>query len=84
MGVRQINSGIDRKRIIEYLEVELGIIPESDGGYVLPGCVITLTPLINDTSVLRIPRTLVTFTGDDEACTAHQKAFRLRFLSAGG
>lgn len=84
MGVRQINSGIDRKRIIEYLEAELGLTAGPDGGYILPGCVITLTPLINGTSVLRIPRTLVTFTGDDEACAKHQNAFRLRFLSAGG
>ena len=84
MAERQINSGIERKRIVAYLEVELGIIPQMDGRYILPGCVITLKSLEEEHSILQIPRTLVTFTGEAEACAEWQKQFRLRFLSAGG
>lgn len=80
----QINSGIDRKRIIEYLEEELGILPDVEGRYALPGCVIMLEPLEEKHAVLRIPRTLVTFTGEKAVCEERLKQFRLRFLSAGG
>ena len=38
----QIDSGIARKRIVAYLESELGIVPKADGTYQLPGCAITL------------------------------------------
>ncbi len=84
MATRQINSGIDRKRIIEYLEVELCITPEADGSYHLPGCVITLESFTSAGMALQIPRTMVTFSGEEEACLIQQKHFRLRFLSAGG
>ena len=84
MAERQINSGIEQKRIVAYLEEELGIVPQMDGRYILPGCVITLESLKEEHSILQIPRTLVTFSGEEEVCEQWQKQFRLRFLSAGG
>ena len=80
----QIDSGIARKRIVAYLESELGIMPKADGTYQLPGCAITLKSSASANTVLHIPRTIVIFSGEEEACLLQQKNFRMRFLSAGG
>lgn len=84
MTVLQINSGIDYKRIIAYLEDELRLFRDDAGGYLADGCVIQLEPLDSSDNVLKIQRTLVTFSGEEEACRMQQKQFRMRFLSAGG
>lgn len=79
----QINSGIERARILQWLEQELGVTAVQRNVYMLDGCTITLQPL--PPGVLpNIPRTLVTFSGEDDACQKYQQQFRLRFLSAGG
>lgn len=79
----QINSGIERGRILQWLEQELGLAAEQEGVYRLDGCTITLQPLPPGV-LLKIPRTLVTFTGEEATCRMYQRQFRLRFLSAGG
>ena len=84
MAVLQINSGIDRCRIIAYLEDEQCLSREADGGYLTDGCVIKLETLDSPDNVLKIQRTLVIFSGEEEACRVQQKQFRMRFLSAGG
>lgn len=80
----QINSGIDRSRIIDWLERELNVQAVQIGVYPLSGCTITLEPLPIGSGVLKIPRTLVSFCGEPQQCQAYQQQFRLRFLSAGG
>ena len=68
---------------IAALEQELGVTAVQKNVYMLDGCTITLQPL--PPGVLpNIPRTLVTFSGEDDACQKYQQQFRLRFLSAGG
>lgn len=79
----QINSGIERVRILQWLEQELGLVAVQEGVYQLDGCTITLQPLPPGV-LLNIQRTLVVFTGEETACRMYQKNFRLRFLSAGG
>ena len=79
----QINSGIERARILQWLEQELGVTAVQRNVYMLDGCTIILQPL--PPGVLpNIPRTLVIFSGEDDACQKYQQQFRLRFLSAGG
>lgn len=80
----QINSGMARQRIVAYLEEELQLSAIQEGVYVAKGCTITLEPLIQPDAALKIPRTLVSFTGEAEACRQYQQQFRLHFLSAGG
>lgn len=79
----QINSGIERARILHWLEQDLGLAAEQEGEYRLEGCTITLQPLPPGV-LLKIPRTLVTFSGEEDACRNYQRQFRLQFLSAGG
>ena len=69
----QINSGIERARILQWLEQELGVTAVQRNVYMLDGCTITLQPL--PPGVLpNIPRTLVTFTEschfDNDSATA--------------
>ena len=84
MAELRIDSGIERYRITAYLEEELHLQKEQEGVYCIPGCTITLETKVNSHAVLRIPRTLVTFSGEEEICRTMQYQFRLRFLSAGG
>ena len=80
----QINSGISRQRIIHYFEQELCLVPTQPYIYQVPGCTITLLPLEQTHSVLKMSRTLVIFSGEEAACLTQQRQFRFRFLSAGG
>lgn len=80
----QINSGMARQRIVAYLEEELQLSAVQEGVYAAKGCTITLEPLIQPDAALKIPRTLVSFIGEAEACRQYQQQFRLHFLSAGG
>lgn len=79
----QINSGIEPDRIIHWLEKELGLRAVQKGVYALAGCTITLQPLPPGV-LLKMPRTLVTFAGEETVCRDYQRQFRLQFLSAGG
>ncbi len=79
----QINSGIEPDRIIHWLEKVLGLHAVQKGVYALDGCTIILQPLPPGV-LLKIPRTLVTFAGEETVCQDYQRQFRLQFLSAGG
>lgn len=80
----QINSGIELKRIKDYFESELVLKQETENIYLLEGCKIILEVLPNQIGLLKLPRTLVRFIGEDEICRQQQENFRMRFLSAGG
>lgn len=80
----QIDSGISRQRIIQYFEQELGLTPVQPNTYQIPGCTITLQSIEQTNTILKMPRTLILFSGEEAICTAQQWQFRMRFLSAGG
>ena len=87
-GVIDLDCGIACARIEGWLRDELAL--ERDGAtwrYPTPhgSCNVTATPLEGrPLATLRLPRTHLVATGDDEALDAFDKAFTLRFMSAGG
>ena len=80
----QINSGIEPQRIKDYFEIELALLQDETGAYIMENCQITLEEAANPMGMLKLPRTLIRFVGAKEVCEQQQHLFRMRFLSAGG
>ena len=82
----EINSGIAPQRILQWLLDDAGaaIDDTAENRYRLPGCEIILEAIPQEQWTLGLPRTLVRFCGEQEACETWQHRFRMNFLSAGG
>ena len=84
MTIRE-NWALSVVRIEEYLQGIENARRISSMRYETSGCEICLQPLA-ESKVGRyaFPRTLVTFSGDEEAVTSVHRQFMLRFLTLGG
>ena len=84
MEITEIWS-ISQERINEFLLAIGGIPLEDAGGYSFDGCQVRLT-VLPDRMIGRYPicRTQVHFSGEEEKTERIHRAFKLRFLSAGG
>lgn len=80
----QINSGVEYGRIKDYFERELNYLNEEENVYLREGCKIILEMTPKQIGLLKLPRTLVRFIGEEDICQQEQANFRMRFLSAGG
>lgn len=80
----QIDSGIELKRIKTYFKEEMKLVEKEENVYFMDNCKIILENMPNKHGLLKLPRTLVRFVGEEEICKQQQHLFRMRFLSAGG
>ena len=84
MTIRE-NWALPMARIEEYLQ---GLEPArqiAEACYAVGGCEICLQPLEESKiGSYAFPRTLVTFSGEEEAVTCFHRQFMIRFLTLGG
>ena len=84
MTIRE-NWALPMARIEEYLQ---GLEPTrqiAEARYAVGGCEICLQPLEESKiGSYAFPRTLVTFSGEEEAVTCFHRQFMIRFLTLGG
>jgi hypothetical protein len=81
----QENWALSVARIEEYLRGLDEARPISQGRYQIGGCEICLQPLAESrVGSYAFPRTLVTFSGEEDAVTRFHRQFMLRFLTLGG
>lgn len=75
---------LESRRIMDYFQEQAGA-RQTGSGFVFDNCQITLTEL-EDRRVagMRLPRTQITFEGEEASVDAICRRFFLRFLSAGG
>ena len=84
MTIRE-NWALSPARIEEYLQ-SLGQARRiAEVSYEIGGCTLCLQPM-EDSKVgsYTFPRTLVTFSGEEEAVTSFHRQFMIRFLTLGG
>ena len=88
MATMELDCGISRKRIVGWLEGELGLPREGDcWAYAGAGgvCHVSASPLASRSlGTIELERTLLSACGDQAAVDAFNQLFILRFASAGG
>ena len=81
----QENWALPTPRVEEYLQGLDEALPISKGWYQIGGCELSLLPLAESkVGSYSFPRTLVTFSGEEEAVTRFHRQFMIRFLTLGG
>ena len=81
----QENWALPMARIEAYLQDLDEARQISQGRYQVVGCEISLQPLEESrVGSYAFPRTLVTFSGADDAVTRFHRQFMIRFLTLGG
>ena len=81
----QENWALPMARIEAYLQNLDEARQISQGRYQVVGCEISLQPLAeNRVGSYAFPRTLVTFSGEEDAVTRFHRQFMIRFLTLGG
>ena len=84
MTIRE-NWALPMERIEAYLQDLDEARQISQGRYQVVGCEILLQPLEESkVGSYAFPRTLVTFSGADDAVTRFHRQFMIRFLTLGG
>ena len=83
-----LDCGIATQRIVTWLEDELALPAYGEGwGFSVEGstCIVTVQPLeARRLGTVRLERTRLIASGDEEALEEFSKLFTLRFISAGG
>ena len=81
----QENWALPMARIEEYLQSLEPARQIAEARYAVGGCEISLRPL-EDSKIgsYSFPRTLVTFSGEEEDVTRFHRQFMIRFLTLGG
>ena len=81
----QENWALSMARVEEYLQSLDEARQISQGRYQVVGCEISLQPLEESrVGSYAFPRTLVTFSGEEDAVTRFHRQFMIRFLTLGG
>ena len=81
----QENWALPMARIEEYLQSLDPARRSLDMYYEIGGCRVSLRPLEDSrVGAYAFPRTLVTFSGEEEAVARFRRQFMLRFLTLGG
>ena len=81
----QENWALSMARIEEYLQSLEEAWQISASQYQIGGCELSLQELVESrVGSYAFPRTLVTFSGEEEAVTRFHRQFMVRFLTLGG
>ena len=81
----QENWALSMARIEEYLQSLEEARQISASQYQIGGCELSLQELVESrVGSYAFPRTLVTFSGEEEAVTRFHRQFMIRFLTLGG
>ena len=84
MTIRE-NWALPMERIEEYLQGLAEARELAQARYVIGGCEVCLQPLEESkVGSYSFPRTLVTFSGEEEAVACFHRQFMIRFLTLGG
>ena len=81
----QENWALSMARIKEYLQGLAQARELAQARYAIGGCEVCLQPLEESkVGSYSFPRTLVTFSGEEEAVACFRRQFMIRFLTLGG
>ncbi|MBR3237168.1 MAG: hypothetical protein IKH34_05235 [Oscillospiraceae bacterium] len=84
MTIRE-NWALPMERIEEYLQGLAQARELAQARYAIGGCEVCLQPLEESkVGSYSFPRTLVTFSGEEEAVARFHRQFMIRFLTLGG